>query len=111
IWNLVRNAVQASSAGSEVTVTVSTADGSGPVQLSVEDHGVGLTEEAKERIFDAFFTTRAQGTGVGLAVVKRIADDHGFSIAVESESGHGARFTAELGPLVELPIGTPVIRE
>lgn len=111
IWNLVRNAVQASSAGSAVTVTVSTADGRGPVQLSVEDHGVGLTEEAKERIFDAFFTTRAQGTGVGLAVVKRIADDHGFSIAVESESGHGARFTAELGSLVELPIGTPVIRE
>jgi two-component system, NtrC family, sensor histidine kinase HydH len=111
IWNLVRNAVQASSAGSEVTVTVSTDARSGEAELCVRDHGVGLTEEAKERIFDAFFTTRAQGTGVGLAVVKRIADDHGFSIGVESESGHGATFTVGLGPLAEMPIGTPVVRE
>jgi signal transduction histidine kinase len=111
IWNLVRNAVQASSAGSEVTVTVSTDAPSGEAELCVQDHGVGLTEEAKERIFDAFFTTRAQGTGVGLAVVKRIADDHGFSIAVESASGLGATFTVGLGPVAELPVGTPVIRE
>jgi two-component system, NtrC family, sensor histidine kinase HydH len=118
IWNLVRNAVQACSAGGEVTVTVRrvlAGEGAGTpgerVELCVEDDGVGLSEEAKERIFDAFFTTRAQGTGVGLAVVKRIADDHGFSIAVESESGHGATFTVGLGPLVELPIGTPVLRE
>jgi len=111
IWNLVRNAVQASSAGSEVTVTVSTDARSGEAALCVRDDGVGLTEEAKERIFDAFFTTRAQGTGVGLAVVKRIADDHGFSIGVESESGHGATFTVGLGPLAQMPVGTPVIRE
>jgi two-component system sensor histidine kinase HydH len=131
IWNLVRNAVQACNAGGEVTVTVrdvfdrndagvrgtAADDGarrdaaSEQVELCVEDDGIGLTEEAKERIFDAFFTTRAQGTGVGLAVVKRIADDHGFSIAVESESGQGAAFTVRLGPLVELPVGTPVIRE
>ncbi len=111
IWNLVRNAVQASSAGSQVTVTVSADSELGNAELCVQDYGVGLTEEAKERIFDAFYTTRAQGTGVGLAVVKRIADDHGFSIAVESESGQGATFTVALGPLVELPVGTPVIRE
>jgi two-component system, NtrC family, sensor histidine kinase HydH len=121
IWNLVRNAVQACNAGGEVTVTVRSvrSDPPGPVQqgsreqveLCVEDDGVGLTEEAKERIFDAFFTTRAQGTGVGLAVVKRIADDHGFSIDVKSESGQGALFTVRLGALVELPVGTPVMRE
>jgi signal transduction histidine kinase len=111
IWNLVRNAVQASSAGSEVTVTVSTDAESGEVELRVQDHGVGLTEEAKERIFDAFFTTRAQGTGVGLAVVKRIADDHGFSITVDSQSGRGATFTVGLGPFAGMPVGTPVARE
>jgi signal transduction histidine kinase len=111
IWNLVRNAVQASSAGSQVTVTVNADPELRDVELCVQDHGVGLTEEAKERIFDAFYTTRAQGTGVGLAVVKRIADDHGFSIAVESESGQGATFTVWLGPLAALPVGTPVIRE
>jgi two-component system, NtrC family, sensor histidine kinase HydH len=110
IWNLVRNAVQASSAGSDVTVTVREAR-SGQVELCVHDLGVGLTAEAQERIFDAFFTTRAQGTGVGLAVVKRIADDHGFSIQVESESGQGATFTVGLGPLADVPPGTRVIRE
>ena len=113
IWNLVRNAVQASNDGSEVTVTVRVGGGAevAYAELSVEDHGIGLTEEAKERIFDAFFTTRAQGTGVGLAVVKRIADDHGFSITVESESGRGAAFTVRLGPLVKLPLGAPVSPE
>ena len=112
IWNLVRNAVQASSAGSEVTVRIDLPlDAGADVVLSVADHGVGLTEEAKERIFDAFFTTRAQGTGVGLAVVKRIADDHGFSIRVESESGRGATFSVGLGPCEDVPLGTPVIRE
>jgi signal transduction histidine kinase len=112
IWNLVRNAVQASSAGSSVTVTVRVETGEAPcAELCVEDHGVGLSEEAKERIFDAFFTTRAQGTGVGLAVVKRIADDHGFSITVDSESGQGAAFIVRLGQLIRLPVGTPVTRE
>jgi signal transduction histidine kinase len=113
IWNLVRNAVQASSAGREVRVSVRTL-GSGEdsqAELTVQDDGVGLSEQAKERIFDAFFTTRAQGTGVGLAVVKRIADDHRFEIAVESQSGRGATFRVQLGPLIRLPIGTPILRE
>lgn len=112
IWNLVRNAVQASNAGSEVTVTVQHSKSHpSQVYLSVRDHGVGLSAEAKHRIFDAFFTTRAQGTGVGLAVVKRIADDHGFSIYVESESGRGATFMVELGQLASLPVGTAVVPE
>jgi signal transduction histidine kinase len=96
IWNLVRNGVQASSAGGRVTVTVKGVGGH--VHLDVEDEGVGIDEEAKERLFDAFFTTRSHGTGIGLAVVKRIADEHGFTIRVESERGHGARFALDLGP-------------
>jgi signal transduction histidine kinase len=112
IWNLVRNAVQASHAGSQVVVTVATTEAEqGRAELRVRDDGVGLTEEARGRIFDAFFTTRAQGTGVGLAVVKRIADDHGFSIRVESQSGRGAEFIVDLGPVEELPVGTPVTLE
>lgn len=112
IWNLVRNAVQASNAGSEVRVSVGSApDDERSVLLRVQDHGEGLSAEAKTRIFDAFFTTRAQGTGVGLAVVKRIADDHGFSIDVESEAGRGATFTVHLGRLATLPVGTAVVPE
>jgi signal transduction histidine kinase len=113
IWNLVRNAVQASHAGEQVQVRVQPARSNRRrrVELSVSDRGVGLDAEARDRIFDAFFTTRAQGTGVGLAVVKRIADDHGFSIEVESEAGHGAIFRIDLGSLLEVPVGTPPRRE
>jgi signal transduction histidine kinase len=111
-WNLVRNAVQASHAGGVVDVTLDVDHAGSPrARLGVSDEGVGLDEEARARIFDAFFTTRAQGTGVGLAVVKRIADDHGFAIDVQSESGQGARFVVDLGPLVQLPAGTRVQRE
>jgi two-component system sensor histidine kinase HydH len=95
IWNLVRNAVQASRPGDTVEVTVD--DAAGRTWLCVADTGVGIDETAKERLFDAFFTTRSQGTGMGLALVKRIADEHGFSIRVESRSGRGATFSVDLG--------------
>jgi two-component system, NtrC family, sensor histidine kinase HydH len=97
IWNLVRNAVQSSSAGDTVRLGIE-AIGSGDLRLSVQDRGIGIADEDKSRLFDAFFTTRSQGTGVGLAVVKRIADEHGFSIEVESERGQGATFRVNLGP-------------
>lgn len=96
VWNLVRNGVQASSPGATVEVGVDL-DDRGRVNLSVADEGEGIDEEAKERLFDAFFTTRSKGTGVGLAVVKRIADDHGFSIQVDSARGRGAVFRVDLG--------------
>jgi signal transduction histidine kinase len=96
IWNLVRNAVQASTVGG--TVRVGLEEAGGKVVLAVEDDGVGIGSEAKTRLFDAFFTTRSHGTGIGLAVVKRIADEHGFVIDVDSESGDGAIFRVVLGP-------------
>lgn len=98
VWNLVRNAVQASSPGEIVrVVTAERADGR--AELSVIDRGEGIDEQAKARLFDAFFTTRSHGTGVGLAVVKRIVDDHGFEIAVESGADQGATFRVTLGPV------------
>lgn len=96
IWNLVRNAVQASSPGDTVKLELG-ADSRG-VLLSVSDRGKGIDPEARERLFDAFFTTRSHGTGVGLAVVKAIADAHGFEIEVDSEEGRGATFRVALGP-------------
>jgi two-component system, NtrC family, sensor histidine kinase HydH len=96
IWNLVRNGVQAARAGGVVQVSVTDQDGM--LSLEVRDDGVGIDGEAKERLFDAFFTTRSHGTGIGLAVVKRIADDHGFPIEVESSKGSGATFRVLFGP-------------
>ena len=96
VWNLVRNGVQASSPGRPVRVVLEERP-EGPV-LSVVDRGIGIDEEARGRLFDAFFTTRSHGTGVGLAVVKRIADEHGFPIDVESDAGQGATFRVTLRP-------------
>lgn len=101
VWNLVRNAVQASKPGDEVRVEV---DRASSVRLRVCDHGAGIDAAARENLFDAFFTTRSHGTGVGLAVVKRIADEHGFRITVSSETGCGATFEVDMGPeLAEAP--------
>ena len=88
VWNLLRNAIQASAAGDEVLVRCSTA--AGRHHLQIIDRGPGIPAEARERLFDAFVTTRAHGMGIGLAVVKRIVDDHGFPIEVESREGEGA---------------------
>ena len=99
VWNLVRNAVQASEASETVLVSVQVEGGT--VALSVVDHGVGIDPAQMPRLFDAFFTTRSQGSGVGLAVVKRIADEHGFVIQVKSEAGRGATFQVRM-PLSRL---------
>ncbi len=98
VWNLLRNAVQASAAGAEVRLIVGEVDG--VAQLRVEDEGPGIPEEARARLFDAFFTTRSQGTGIGLAVVKRIADEHGFTLSVESAPGRGTSFRVDFTPAV-----------
>lgn len=93
LWNLVRNGVQASAAGSEVVVLVKPRPGG--VLLAVEDEGPGIPEESRARIFDAFYTTRSHGAGMGLAVVKRIMDDHapyGATIEVVSAPKGGASF-------------------
>jgi signal transduction histidine kinase len=104
IWNLVRNGVQASEPGKVVRVRLEL-DREKP-ELVVVDQGAGIDEQSRERIFDAFFTTRSHGTGVGLAVVKRIADEHGFEIELESGAGQGASFRVRLGG--ELKMGGPV---
>lgn len=96
LWNLVRNGVQASGAGATVTVGVESK--ASEIELSVSDQGRGLSEETRARIFDAFYTTRSEGAGIGLAVVKRIIDDHepfGAKLEVES-SEKGARFCVTL---------------
>jgi signal transduction histidine kinase len=107
VWNLVRNAIQVSSAGAEVLVRVISEGGERV--LEVRDHGQGISSEARERLFDAFFTTRSQGMGIGLAVVKRILDDHGFGIEVESVAEEGTvfrvRIPAEEGEIAALARG------
>ncbi|MCS6898630.1 MAG: ATP-binding protein [Myxococcales bacterium] len=99
LWNLVRNAIQASSAGSVVLVRVLRC-GDGAV-IEVQDKGQGISEAARGQLFDAFFTTRTQGIGIGLAVVKRIVDDHGWTIVVDSKEGSGATFRVTISKVID----------
>jgi signal transduction histidine kinase len=102
VWNLVRNAIQASASGQCVTVKLENRD---TVKLSVEDQGLGISKESADQLFDAFYTTRSHGTGLGLAVVKRIVDEHGFSIDVQSGTERGACFVVDFGPQARLRPG------
>ena len=98
LWNLVRNAVQASGSGEEVQVRVR--DTRPKIELEVVDRGPGISEALRERIFESFFTTRTNGAGIGLAVVKRIIDEHEpFGVKMDilnGEEGRGATFHIEL---------------
>jgi signal transduction histidine kinase len=90
--NLIRNALVVTKPGGTVVVRI---DGSHDVvRLAVRDTGVGIAPDAQERLFEPFFTTRASegGTGLGLAVVRSIANDHQASIEVHSEPGVGTEF-------------------
>jgi signal transduction histidine kinase len=62
------------------------------VLIDFRDNGVGVSVENKNRIFDAFFTTRDQGTGLGLALVRRIVEGHGGAISETGLPGEGAHF-------------------
>jgi two-component system, NtrC family, sensor histidine kinase HydH len=101
IWNLVRNAVQASATGGEVRICLESGETS--VTVTVEDDGTGIDSNARPHIFDAYYTSRSHGTGIGLAVVKRVADDHGFALDVESSEGAGAKFILHMPRLRVAP--------
>ena len=97
LWNLVRNGVQATGAGTKVTVSVS--EHGDRVEMAVTDEGPGITKEAALKIFDAFYTTRAGGAGIGLAVVRRIIEDHkrlGATLEVRGAGEPGATFVVGL---------------
>jgi two-component system, LuxR family, sensor kinase FixL len=64
----------------------------GAIRTSVRDYGVGISEEARERLFDHFFTTKRDGLGMGLAIVRSIVESHGGVIVAENADGGGARF-------------------
>ena len=64
--------------------------------LDVTDTGVGMTEEVRARVFDAFYSTRPGGSGLGLPTTRKIVEAHGGTIRVQSEPGKGSQFTVRL---------------
>ncbi len=99
VWNLLRNAAEAAGErkpGSPVHVRAACGADDGAAWLVVEDDGPGIPPADRTRVFLPFFTTKRQGTGLGLATVHRIVDQHGGSIGVESAARGGARFVVRI---------------
>ena len=93
--NLVSNALDAmrKTPADRRKVEISTAgNGDNEVRLSVRDHGTGIRGEEHEHLFDQFFTTKEQGLGMGLAIVRSIVESHGGRIVAENVADGGARF-------------------
>lgn len=92
--NLARNAFEAMPAGGSLRITVSQ-DGD-RVAISFADSGVGIPESAAGRLFTPFFTTKPNGTGLGLPICRRIVELHGGTIGSTSRAGEGSTFCVTL---------------
>jgi signal transduction histidine kinase len=91
VWNLVRNACQAAPAGTPVQISVGTIDQDNArwARLSVRDRGPGIPPEHRTRIFEPFFSTKEGGTGLGLATVHRIVEEHHGRVLVIAPADGG----------------------
>jgi signal transduction histidine kinase len=93
--NLITNAIQAMPNGG--TLTIKATHENGMALISVEDTGLGIPEENRNKIFKPLFTTKSKGQGFGLSVCKRLVEAHnGGSITFESEVGKGSKFTIKV---------------
>ena len=101
--NILNNAIQAVAEKKEIktdgVVFISTADSSdNTIKITIKDTGIGMTEDVKHRIFEPFFTTKpvGEGTGLGMAIVFKIIQEHHGKIDVISEPGNGTEFIITL---------------
>jgi signal transduction histidine kinase len=103
VLNLVKNAIEAMSSvpsRSRHVRVVTRLSGNSTVLLSVQDSGHGITAEDQGRVFDPFFTTKPTGMGLGLAICRTVAQDHGGNLRLVETGSHGSIFE------IELPIGS-----
>lgn len=90
--NLVLNALHAMPLGGKLTLATRAVDGRRLVRVSIGDTGTGIPEEQRQKIFDLFYTTKEDGSGLGLPTVQRVAGSHGAKITVETALGLGTTF-------------------
>jgi len=93
--NLIINACEAMGRGGHITIREVRKDAgkkNAAAAVMVEDDGPGMPASVKEKVFQPFFTTKEEGTGLGLSIAARIMEEHGGTLAVESEEGQGAVF-------------------
>jgi len=94
VYNVAKNAVRAMAAGGTLTVTGREDDGSYTIQFA--DTGRGMSPDELSRLFTPFSTAFDDGTGLGMAIVRRIVEDHGGTIGIESRPGEGTAVTIHL---------------
>jgi two-component system, NtrC family, sensor kinase len=92
--NLLRNAREAMPDGGRLTIA--TRSHGNQVEVALQDTGRGMTEAVRSRIFEPFFSTKEDGTGLGLAVCQQILKTHGGSLDCQSEAGRGTTFSVKL---------------
>jgi two-component system, NtrC family, sensor histidine kinase HydH len=101
LLNLVLNAEQAMPDGGQIVVrTYGTPDG---VALDVIDTGHGMDEQTQSKIFDAFFSTKRGGSGLGLPTTRKVIEGHGGRISLQSEPNRGTQMTIKLPVPARLP--------
>lgn len=89
--NIIKNAIEVMPKGGYVTVTINPAPGD-RIHITIRDEGEGIPAEKVKKLGEPFYTTKERGTGLGLMVSFKIIEEHGGSIEVESEVGHGTAF-------------------
>jgi signal transduction histidine kinase len=94
VLNLMLNAIQAMPSGGELILSLSNSDGE--AIIDVIDTGSGIAPDAMDKIFQAYYSTKRGGTGLGLAMAKRITEEHGGRLTVQSEPGKGSNFKLHL---------------
>jgi PAS domain S-box-containing protein len=105
LLNLAINAFDAmrdTPASKRKVVIATQSNGDGTVRTSVRDYGIGVPEEMQDRLFDPFFSTKTEGLGMGLAIVRSIVESHGGKIIAENADGGGTRFEFIL-PVNDMP--------
>jgi signal transduction histidine kinase len=106
LLNLITNAIDAMSAvtgrARVLTIRSEKCDG-GAVAMAVQDTGVGLDPQKAERLFDAFYTTKPQGIGMGLSICRNIISAHGGHLSSANNAAHGATFEFTLQAYVATP--------
>jgi signal transduction histidine kinase len=96
--NIVINALQATPSGGSVTIALN--KGMSGFDITFRDSGSGIAPDNLQRIFEPFYTTKPDGTGLGLAVTRKIIEGHGGTLDIESEAGKGTIVSVKL-PLQE----------
>jgi signal transduction histidine kinase len=98
LLNLVLNGVESLGPAGRLTVSTSYAPAARTITITLDDTGSGMSEETLARVFDLFFTTKPEGTGLGMALARSVITRHGGELAINSEVGQGTRV------IVRLPI-------